>query len=257
MGRIAFNAVTHYKPLPPTNEKQLRDTFQKYDSNGDGLLSKAELENAFKSLGSHMPNRKAHLALNRADANADKWCSLEELDEVLKYAAEYGYVLGNDQLSKAKLENAHTCPTGEPAVSSAMLMPVYPAPPQKKEKASDPAVLCPGGTAMTNIMETVSSPKLMPIMPMETDPISTLTDKRNIYEEEKNERVKYAARYGFTTSFGFLTTEQLMEKFKQCDVNNVRQLTRAELKKRFQYLNKEELNKLVKHAPKLGFTVEP
>ncbi|XP_075652432.1 uncharacterized protein LOC142622785 isoform X2 [Castanea sativa] len=61
----------------------------------------------------------------------------------------------------------------------------------------------------------------------------------------------------FTTSFGFLTKEQLMEKFKQCDVNNVRQLSRAELKKRFQYFNKEELNKLVEYAPKLGFTVEP
>ncbi|XP_050267195.1 calmodulin-like protein 6 isoform X2 [Quercus robur] len=62
---------------------------------------------------------------------------------------------------------------------------------------------------------------------------------------------------GLTTSFGFLTKEQLMEKFKQCDVNNVRQLSRAELKKRFQYFNKGELNKLVEHAPKLGFTVEP
>ena len=61
----------------------------------------------------------------------------------------------------------------------------------------------------------------------------------------------------FQTSFGFLTKEQLMEKFKQCDVNNVRQLSRAELKKRFQYFNKGELNKLVEHAPKLGFTVEP
>ena len=95
MGRIPFNAGTNYKPLPPTNEKQLRDTFQKYDSNGDGLLSKAELENAFKSLGSHMPNWRARRALNRADANGDKFISLDqELDEVVKYAAKHGYVLG-------------------------------------------------------------------------------------------------------------------------------------------------------------------
>ncbi|KAF3961269.1 hypothetical protein CMV_014094 [Castanea mollissima] len=93
MGRITFNAVTHYKPLPPTNEKQLRDTFQKYDRNGDGLLSRAELENAFKSLGSHMPNWRARRALNHADANGDKFISLEELDEVVKYAAKHGYVL--------------------------------------------------------------------------------------------------------------------------------------------------------------------
>uniref|UniRef100_A0A7N2KRT4 EF-hand domain-containing protein n=1 Tax=Quercus lobata TaxID=97700 RepID=A0A7N2KRT4_QUELO len=94
MGRIPFNAGTSYKPLPPMNEKQLRDTFQKYDSNGDGLLSKAELENAFKSLGSHMPNWRARRALNHADANGDKFISLEELDEVVKYAAKHGYVLG-------------------------------------------------------------------------------------------------------------------------------------------------------------------
>ncbi|KAF3961267.1 hypothetical protein CMV_014092 [Castanea mollissima] len=94
MGRITFNAVTHYKPLPPTNEKQLRDTFQKYDTDGDGHLSKAELENAFKSLGSRMPNWRARRALHHADANGDKKISPEELNEVVKYAAKHGYVLG-------------------------------------------------------------------------------------------------------------------------------------------------------------------
>ena len=94
MGRLCFNAVTNYKPLPPITEKQLRDTFQKYDRDGDGLLSKAELENAFKSLGSHMPNWRARRALHHADANGDKNISLEELDEVVKYAAKHGYVLG-------------------------------------------------------------------------------------------------------------------------------------------------------------------
>ncbi|XP_075665357.1 uncharacterized protein LOC142634998 [Castanea sativa] len=84
MGRIPFNAVANYKPLPPTNEKQLRDTFQKYDSNGDGLLSKADLENAFKSLGSHMPNWRARRALNHADANGDKFISPEELNEEIE-----------------------------------------------------------------------------------------------------------------------------------------------------------------------------
>ncbi|KAL4649665.1 hypothetical protein ACB092_01G030900 [Castanea dentata] len=94
MGRVCFIAVTNNKALPPTTEKQLRDTFQKYDRDGDGHLSKAELANAFKSLGSHMPNWRARRALHHADADGDKNISLEELNEVVKYAAKHGYVLG-------------------------------------------------------------------------------------------------------------------------------------------------------------------
>uniref|UniRef100_A0A2N9FZ25 EF-hand domain-containing protein n=1 Tax=Fagus sylvatica TaxID=28930 RepID=A0A2N9FZ25_FAGSY len=86
--------VTVAKQVPPINSQQLRDTFKKYDSNGNGLLSKAELENAFKSLGSHFPGWRAGRALHHADANGDNSISLEELDDVVNYAMKHGYVLG-------------------------------------------------------------------------------------------------------------------------------------------------------------------
>ncbi|GMY28638.1 putative calcium-binding protein cml10 [Fagus crenata] len=91
---LSDNMVRIAKQLPPINPQQLRDTFKKYDSNDDGFLSKAELENAFKSLGSHLPGWRARRALHHADANGDNSISLEELDEVVKYAMKHGYVLG-------------------------------------------------------------------------------------------------------------------------------------------------------------------
>ena len=77
---LSDNMVRTAKHLPPINS-QLPP------------ISKAEIEKAFKSLGSHLPGWRASRALHHADANGDNSISLEELDELVKYAMKHGYVL--------------------------------------------------------------------------------------------------------------------------------------------------------------------
>jgi Ca2+-binding EF-hand superfamily protein len=52
-------------------EEQLKEIFRQHDANHDGLLSKAELKNAFKSLGALIPSLRTVLGLYHADANGD------------------------------------------------------------------------------------------------------------------------------------------------------------------------------------------
>ncbi|XP_059453365.1 uncharacterized protein LOC132183914 [Corylus avellana] len=78
------------KKIPPT-EEVLRDIFKKYDANGDGRLSKAELKDAFRHLGSRMPGWRAGRVLHHADGNGDGFVSKEELSELVKYAKKHGY----------------------------------------------------------------------------------------------------------------------------------------------------------------------
>ncbi|RVW40544.1 hypothetical protein CK203_081447 [Vitis vinifera] len=72
-------------------EEQIRGIFRKYDRNGDRRLSKAELKEAFKHLGSHFPWWRASRALSRADANKDGYISEEELTSLVNYALKFGY----------------------------------------------------------------------------------------------------------------------------------------------------------------------
>jgi Ca2+-binding EF-hand superfamily protein len=58
-------------PGPVFNEEELKKIFKQHDANRDGLLSKAELKNAFKSLGALIPSLRAFLGLYHADANGD------------------------------------------------------------------------------------------------------------------------------------------------------------------------------------------
>jgi Ca2+-binding EF-hand superfamily protein len=78
------------KKIPPT-EEVLRDIFKKYDANGDGRLSKAELTDAFRHLGSRMPGWRASRGIHHADVNGDGFVSEEELSELVKYAKKHGY----------------------------------------------------------------------------------------------------------------------------------------------------------------------
>ncbi|XWS24249.1 hypothetical protein CRYUN_Cryun28dG0084900 [Craigia yunnanensis] len=73
------------------NEEQLKVIFKEHDTNGDGRLSKEELSKAFKKLGSRNPGWRVCRSLNHADTNEDGYISLDELDELVKYAIKQGY----------------------------------------------------------------------------------------------------------------------------------------------------------------------
>ncbi|KAB1199681.1 putative calcium-binding protein CML10 [Morella rubra] len=79
-------------PLPYTGE-QLRGMFKRFDTNGDGQLSRQELRNAFRSLGSAAPGWRAFRALGHADRNGDGQISEAELDNLVGYALKHGYTV--------------------------------------------------------------------------------------------------------------------------------------------------------------------
>ncbi|KAE8684122.1 putative Calcium-binding EF-hand family protein [Hibiscus syriacus] len=75
---------------PPVD--QLMMMLERYDHNRDGRLSNEEIKQAFRSLGSHLPEWRAHRAgLHHTDANNDGLISKEELDNMVKYVTERGY----------------------------------------------------------------------------------------------------------------------------------------------------------------------
>ncbi|KAB1220362.1 putative calcium-binding protein CML10 [Morella rubra] len=80
------------KALAPTQDVLL-DIFKKHDVNGDGRLCKAELREAFKSLGSRAPNWRAGRGLYHADANRDGLIDEAEMEALSKYASEHGYTV--------------------------------------------------------------------------------------------------------------------------------------------------------------------
>ncbi|KAK8707986.1 hypothetical protein V6N13_059034 [Hibiscus sabdariffa] len=73
------------------NEEQLKALFKEHDTNGDGRLSKDELLQAFRKLGSRNPSWRVRRSLSHADGNGDGSIGLEELDELVKYAVKQGY----------------------------------------------------------------------------------------------------------------------------------------------------------------------
>lgn len=75
------------------NEEQLMAWLRRYDTDGDGRLTKQELQDAFKSLGSTFPAWRAWRALRHADANGDGCINEDELRELVKYVIKRGYAL--------------------------------------------------------------------------------------------------------------------------------------------------------------------
>ncbi|BFG18414.1 hypothetical protein CerSpe_046880 [Prunus speciosa] len=78
----------------PCTEDLIMKVFKSHDKNGDGQLSKDELNAAFKELGSKWPSIRASLAKHYADDNRDGFISIEkELSKLVKYVLKLNYTL--------------------------------------------------------------------------------------------------------------------------------------------------------------------
>ncbi|GFY86867.1 hypothetical protein Acr_05g0005060 [Actinidia rufa] len=77
----------------PLAEDQLKAIFKKHDKNGDGRLCWKEMRGAFKELGAYIPELRAWLALRNADANGDGFINEEEMNGLVKYAVQLGYIV--------------------------------------------------------------------------------------------------------------------------------------------------------------------
>ncbi|KAI5354493.1 hypothetical protein L3X38_007388 [Prunus dulcis] len=78
----------------PYTKEQIREVFKRHDKNGDGQLSKQELDAAFDELGAKWPPFRAWFARRYADDNGDGFISIDkELSKLVDYALELKYIL--------------------------------------------------------------------------------------------------------------------------------------------------------------------
>ncbi|GMH13806.1 hypothetical protein Nepgr_015647 [Nepenthes gracilis] len=75
----------------PVTEEQLLKIFQDCDKNKDGRLDKVELKEAFRVLGSRVPNIRACRAIHHCDNNLDGVISDQEMSHLISYALRHGY----------------------------------------------------------------------------------------------------------------------------------------------------------------------
>ena len=75
-------------PIPPTEERWL-GIFRGIDSDGDGLIGKEEVENAFKTLGLSPPNKKFFASLSHVGENGNSY----KIGELVKYVMKRGYTI--------------------------------------------------------------------------------------------------------------------------------------------------------------------
>ncbi|OAY52689.1 hypothetical protein MANES_04G103100v8 [Manihot esculenta] len=86
--------VNNYKSSPvPLTEDQVRQIFMKFDLNGDNVLSREEIRQAFNYLGAMFPAQKARQGIKLADGNGDGVVDMSEMEDLVKYAYNLGYVV--------------------------------------------------------------------------------------------------------------------------------------------------------------------
>lgn len=85
------NEVVKYeKPGKRMSVKEFEEWLENLDKNGDGVISKVELEEALKSIGLKFTNWKAKQAMSSVDANNNGFIDTDvELKEVIEYAQKH------------------------------------------------------------------------------------------------------------------------------------------------------------------------
>ncbi|OAY52688.1 calmodulin-like protein 5 [Manihot esculenta] len=86
--------VNSYRSAPaPLTEDQVRQIFMKFDLNGDNVLSREEIRQAFNYLGAMFPAQQARQGIKLADSNGDGVVDMSEMEDLVKYAYNLGYVV--------------------------------------------------------------------------------------------------------------------------------------------------------------------
>lgn len=75
------------------SEDHMKVLLKRYDKDGDGRLSKKELQAAFRNSGLHFSGFRARRALHHADSNHDGFIGNDEMKELVIYAARWGFTV--------------------------------------------------------------------------------------------------------------------------------------------------------------------
>ncbi|EOY02742.1 Calcium-binding EF-hand family protein, putative [Theobroma cacao] len=89
---VRTTTTTKSLPILPTEEQWL-SIFRRFDSDGDGLLSKQDIANAFKALGVSPPNKQTFAALSHVDENGNRYIGEDKIGELVQYVMKRGYTI--------------------------------------------------------------------------------------------------------------------------------------------------------------------
>ncbi|KAE8665169.1 putative Calcium-binding EF-hand family protein [Hibiscus syriacus] len=84
-------------PTKPLSKEELWNHFLKCDADGDQLLTKAELKDAFRKLGAMIPGFRTWEGLRCADGNKDGCVSRDELTNLIQFVHNLQYTSISDK----------------------------------------------------------------------------------------------------------------------------------------------------------------